>query len=253
MTNPTYVDVATIPRIEHREAMQITAAENAKFAAGLRALGPSDWAKPTACQLWDVHAVAAHIVGSAAGQASPREFVRQVRAGKPLVAEIGGEYWWDGMNEVQVRERAAKSPEELIGEWDAIAPKALKSRTKLPRPIAALPLLNLPDPVGRQPISYLFDVGFTRDVWMHRVDIAHAAGTELDVDAAHDGRLVADIVAEWAGTHGRPFTLTLTGPAGGDFRAGSDGEAVEVDAVDFCSILSGRGEASGLLAHPLPL
>lgn len=253
MTSPTYTDVAAIPRIKHHEAMQITAVENGKFAAALRALRTSDWGEPTACQLWDVHAVAAHIVGSAAGQASPREFVRQVRKGKPLVAEVGGQYWWDGMNEVHVRERATSSPEELIAEWDAIVPKALKSRTKLPRLIAKLPLLNLPAPVGRQPVGYLFDVGFTRDVWMHRVDIARAAGTELDVDAEHDGRLIADIVAEWAGTHGLPFNLTLTGPAGGSYRAGDGGEAIEIDAIEFCSILSGRGEATGLLNHPLPL
>lgn len=253
MTVPTYVDVAAIPRIQHREAMQIASVESDKFAAALRALRTDDWGKPTACQMWDVHAVAAHIVGSAAGQASPREFVRQVRTGKPLVAEIGGEYWWDGMNELQVRERATSSPDELIAEWDALAPAALKSRTKLPRPIAKLPLLNLPAPVGRQPIAYLFDVGFTRDVWMHRVDITRAAGTELDVDAAHDGRLVADIVAEWAGTHGQPFDLTLTGPAGGSYRAGANGEALEIDAVEFCSLLSGRGDAVGLLSNPLPL
>lgn len=253
MTSPTYTDVTAIPRIKHREAMQIAAVESDKFAAALRALRADDWRRPTVCQQWDVHAVAAHIVGSAAGQASPREFVRQVRTGKPLVAEIGGEYWWDGMNEVQVRDRAASTPEDLIAEWDATAPAALKSRNKLPRPIAKLPLLNLPAPVGRQPISYLFDVGFTRDVWMHRVDITRAAGTELDVDAAHDGRLVADIVAEWAGTHGKPFSLTLTGPAGGSYRAGENGETVEIDAVEFCSLLSGRGEATGLLTHPLPL
>ena len=101
-----------------------------------------------------------------------------------------------------------------------IWPRAVRARTKLPRPIARLPLLNLPAPVGRQPVAYLFDVGFTRDVWMHRIDIAHATGIPLDVDAAHDGRIVADIVAEWAGTHGEPFTLDLTGPAGGTFVAG---------------------------------
>ncbi|WP_072802575.1 maleylpyruvate isomerase family mycothiol-dependent enzyme [Rhodococcoides yunnanense] len=253
MTSPTYADITTIPRIEHKEAMRIAAVESDKFAAALRDLHSGDWGKPTACALWDVHAVAAHIVGSAAGQASVPEFVRQVRRGKPLIAEIGGQYWWDGMNELQVRERTASSPEQLMAEWDKIAPKAIDARTKLPRPIAKLPLLNLPAPVGRQPVAYLFDVGFTRDVWMHRIDIVRAAGTGLDVDAAHDGRLIADIVAEWAGTHGKPFSLTLTGPAGGSYRAGEGGETIEIDAVEFCSVLSGRGEATGLLGHPLPL
>lgn len=43
-----------------------------------------------------------------------------------------------------------------------------QERTKRPRPIVALPLLELPAPVGRQKIRSLFDMGFTRDVWMHR-------------------------------------------------------------------------------------
>ena len=63
--------------------------------------------------------MAAHVVGSAAGQVSPREFVRQKRKGKPVTAEIGGQFWWDGMNEVQVRERADLTTDELIAEWEA--------------------------------------------------------------------------------------------------------------------------------------
>jgi hypothetical protein len=42
-------------------------------------------------------------------------------------------------------------------------------------------------------------VGFTRDVWCHRIDICHATGRPMDLKPDHDGRLVADIVAEWAG------------------------------------------------------
>ena len=98
------------PRIGHSEAMQITAVENRSSpnssAASTPTTGPS---RPTA-RCWDVRALAAHVVGSAAAQASPREFVRQVRKGRPIVAEIGAEYWWDGMNELQVRERRTLTP-----------------------------------------------------------------------------------------------------------------------------------------------
>ena len=80
------------------------------FGAALRALTPADWSKPTDCTRWDVKALAAHVIGSAAGQASLREFIRQVRTGKPIVAEIGAQYWWDGMNELQVRERDGGPP-----------------------------------------------------------------------------------------------------------------------------------------------
>jgi len=253
MTMSTAVDVTTIPRIKHAEAMQTAAVENGKFAAALRSLQPGDWAKPTDCARWDVRALAAHVVGSAAGQASPREFARQARAGRPVVAEIGAQNWWDGMNEIQVREREALTTDELIAEWDTSSERALRARTKLPRPIAKLPLLKLPAPVGRKPVSYLFDMGFTRDTWMHRIDLTHAAGTPFEADADHDGRIVADLVAEWSSTHGEPFTLALSGPAGGLFASGIGGERVELDAIEFCRILAERVPGEGVLRHPLPL
>ncbi len=253
MSPATAVDVTVIPRIKHAEAMQIAAEENRRFAAALRALGAEDWTQPTDCTRWDVKALASHVIGSAAGQASPREFFRQVRTGKPIVTEIGAQYWWDGMNELQVRERAGCSTDELIAEWDDAAQKGLRARRKLPRAIARLPLLGLPAPVGRQPLAYLFDIGFTRDVWMHRIDLSQATAAEFGADAAHDGRIVADIVAEWAGTHGAPFSLDLTGPAGGLYVAGSGGEHVSLDALEFCRVLAERVHGAGILAHPLPL
>jgi len=249
----TAVDVRTIPRIMHAEAMRIADVEVDKVAATLRALEPGDGTKPTDCPRWDVRALAAHMVGSAAGQASPREFLRQVRAGRPVVAEIGAKYWWDGMNEIQVRERNDLSIEQLIAEWDHIAPRALKARRKLPRPVARLPLLKLPAPVGRQPLAYLFNVGFTRDTWMHRIDLAEATGKPFNADAGHDGRIVADLVAEWATTHNLPFDLELTGPAGGHYTQGASGEHVTIDAIEFARTLAQRAHGEGVLSHPLPL
>jgi uncharacterized protein (TIGR03083 family) len=249
----TSTDVQTIPRIKHDEAMRIAEVENRKFAAALRDLSADDWTKPTDCARWNVKGLAAHVIGSAAGQASPREFVRQVRAGKPVVKEIGAEFWWDGMNEIHVRERESASVDELIAEWDRNSERAVRARRRLPRPIARLPLLNLPAPVGRKPVSYLFDMGFTRDVWMHRVDLAHATGTVFDADAEHDGRMIADMVAEWAETHGEPFDLVLTGPAGGHYTSGANGEHVEIDALEFFRFLAGRAQGDGVLRNPLPL
>jgi hypothetical protein len=59
--------------------------------------------------------------------------------------------------------------------------------------------------------------------------------------ADHDGVLVDDVVHEWAERHGEPFTLHLTGPAGGTW--GSGGPKLEFDAVEFCRSISGRGTA----------
>jgi len=127
----------------------------------------------------------------------------------------------------------------------------------MPAPLRALPVLpigsGLGVRIGWQPIGYLFDMGFTRDVWMHRMDIAGAVGVAPELTPEHDGRIVADIVAEWARRHGQPCTITLTGPAGGSFRAGDEGEEQTLDAVEFARIISGRAEGPGVLRHKLPL
>jgi hypothetical protein len=109
------------------------------------------------------------------------------------------------------------------------------------------------DPIGWKPVNYLLEVGFTRDVWAHRIDIHAAIDRAMPLDAAHDGRLVADIVAEWADLHGEPFHLHLTGAAGGTFSQGDGGEHVEMDALDFVRTLSGRLPGTAVMRHPLPL
>jgi hypothetical protein len=88
-------------------------------------------------------------------------------------------------------------------------------------------------------------------VWLHTVDIARATSTPLDLDAGLDGRLVEDVVAEWARRHGEPVQLTLTGPAGGRFRQGTAGPRVELDAIAFCRILSGCAEPDAVDAPGL--
>jgi hypothetical protein len=87
---------------------------------------------------------------------------------------------------------------------------------------------------------------------MHRVDIARATGRNLHLTADHDGVLVADVAAEWLQRHGRPCRLRLTGPAGGHWVRGEGGPLVELDAVEFCRVLSGRGDGEGLLAVQVP-
>lgn len=101
-------------------------------------------------------------------------------------------------------------------------------------------------------MGYLLDVILTRDTWMHRVDIARATGRPLELTPEHDGRIVADVVAEWARRHGRPFTLHVEGPAGGTFTNGVDGEEITIDAIEFCRILSRRATGAGLLTQEVP-
>jgi len=60
------------------------------------------------------------------------------------------------------------------------------------------------------------------------------------------------VVAEWARRHGQPFMLELTGPAGGTYSAGDGGDVYGFDAIEFCSLLAGRGEATGLVTTIVP-
>ena len=246
-----------VPAIGHAEAMRRTATENARLLAQLRGLTDQQWTAPTDCTQWTVRDIAVHLIASAQAQADPIEFARQVVTGRRLTAEIGGSHWVDGLNEAQLRARTDWTPAVLPDLWERHSAAALTARRRLPAPVRRLPLLPMGSPLGTrlgwQPLSYLFDMGFTRDVWTHRIDIARAAGVPPELTPEHDGRIVADIVAEWSRRHGQPYTLTLTGPAGGDFRAGLGDEPQTVDAVQFVRILSGRAEGPGILGHKLPL
>jgi len=246
-----------IPAIDHAEAMRLTEAENARLLTQLRGLFGEQWHAATDCTRWTVRDVVVHLIASAQAQANPIEFVRQLVAGRRLTAEIGGEHWVDGLNEAQLRARPGWTPETLPDAWERHSAAALKARRRMPAAIRALPLLpigtGLGVHIGWQPIGYLFDMGFTRDVWMHRIDIARAAGLEPELTPEHDGRIVADIVAEWSRRHGQPYSLTLTGPAGGEFRSGTGGGPQTVDAIVFARIVSGRADGPGILRHKLPL
>jgi uncharacterized protein (TIGR03083 family) len=257
----TPIDVRDIPRIGHREAMAITAVENALLGAALTELDDTDWQLPTDCTGWDVRALVVHLVASAQAQASPLEFARQVRAGRPLTAQIGGVHWVDGLNEAQLRARTHLKATELPSLWTTASAAALTARRRMPAPLRALPLLPLGEGLGThmgwKPLGYLFDIGFTRDVWMHRVDLARATDRPMAVTSGHDGRMIADIAAEWATLHTESFTLYLTGAAGGTYTRGTTtgGEVVEFDAIEFCRLLSGRKPrpVNGVLRHALPL
>jgi hypothetical protein len=156
------------------------------------------------------------------------------------------------MNELQIRQRSGLTNHEVVAQLSAVGPSAVKGRWGTPFPMRYLPMPFGP-PIGWVPLKYLLDVGFTRDVWAHRIDLCAATGREMHLSADHDGRLVADIVAEWASIHGEPFELVLEGPAGGKFSQGINGDRVDLDAIEFIRVLSGRRPGSGVLSNPLPL
>jgi hypothetical protein len=67
--------------------------------------------------------------------------------------------------------------------------------------------------------GHLMDVVYTRDVFMHRIDISRAVGREPS-PGENDRRIVEDAVGEWARRHQQSVEVVLSGPAGGKFVAG---------------------------------
>ena len=238
------------PALDRPRSAELAAVENARFVALVESLEPDHWSLPTDCPGWDVRAMVAHVVGAMEGQVSKREFMHQLRAGSRAA---GDRAQVDGINEVQIRERAAVGPRDLTVRLAGVAPRAATARA---RRSGLMRRVSFPQDVGgrseRWTLGFLNDVVYTRDTWMHRVDISRVTGRQVELTAEHDGVLVRDVVQEWAERHGQPFSLTLTGPAGGAFGAGTGGPPLELDAVEFCRVVSGRGSGTGLLAQPVP-
>jgi uncharacterized protein (TIGR03083 family) len=246
----TSTPVGQIPALDRREARTIAAAENRRFAELLADLTPEDWARPTDCAEWDVRAVACHVLGAMEGQAWIPRFIHQFRAGNKAAGDRPA---IDGMTEVQVRERAHLAPSEIVERLTAVAPRAARVRSRIPGLLRRAPMkVEVDHTMETWRVGYLVDVILTRDVWMHRVDLSRATGRPLVLTADHDGRIVADVVAEWARRHGRPFTLRLGGTAGGTYTTADPGQEIAVDAVEFCRIVSGRAPGTGLLTQDVP-
>lgn len=243
---------AGVTRIRRKEARVLASVEFERFADLTASLSPQEWATETDCVGWDVRKMVLHVLGSADAQASPLVFLHQLRRGLPLNKEIDSHHWVDGLNELQVRERADLTDAEVIAQVRAVGAKAVKGRFGTPLPMRYTPI-PFGEPIGWKPVNYLLEVGFTRDVWAHRIDIHAAIDRPMELSPAHDGRLVADIVAEWAELHGEPFELHLTGTAGGTFSQGNGGEHVELDALEYIRTLTGRLPGTAVMRHPLPL
>jgi uncharacterized protein (TIGR03083 family) len=225
-------------------------AETLRMADTLAALDDDDWTKQTDCPKWTVRDMAGHVVGMTRTFTALPQFASHMIAG---TRAAGDRPQVDGLTEIQVGRNAGASTAQLIAELRALAPRNARWRAsrRLMRKITMK--VDMRDGT-KEPwkLGYLVDTILTRDTWMHRADIAEATGKPMLLSAEHDGRIVADVVAEWARRHGQSYSLRLTGPAGGTFTNGDGGEAIEIDAVQFCRILSGRGEASGLLNQEVP-
>ncbi|MCX5043195.1 maleylpyruvate isomerase family mycothiol-dependent enzyme [Aldersonia sp. NBC_00410] len=239
------------PALDRETSMTLAATEYQRVADLLGSLEPEQWTMPTECPGWTVRDLAAHMLGMVEMAASLREQLHQTRAARRRSTGV----FIDALTALQIEERAGMTPAQIRDRFAVRAPKAVRGRRRIPGFVRRRPLA-VPGEFGgiAEPwqIGFLTDIVLTRDPWMHRIDITRATGAEHVLTAEHDGVLVADVVAEWADRHGEPYTLHLAGPAGGHWSQGRGGPEIELDAIEFTRILSGRASGTGLLSTPVP-
>jgi uncharacterized protein (TIGR03083 family) len=238
------------------EAWELATEAYAALIEQLEALEPGEWERPTVCAPWTVADMVRHLVGAAESFASVREGIRQQVWANRHKREFNGSALdaWTGLH---VRKHADLPPPALLARLREIAPRAVRGRSRFPQLLGgiAIPLDQTgslpPGSPKRVTLGELNTVIYTRDAWLHRIDIARATGREPQLRPELDGRIVQDVAAEWAGRHGAPFRLMLGGPAGGNYTRGSGGPEIQLDAVEFAWILSGRGTPPPTLATPM--
>lgn len=252
-TESAVTEARDITRIRRdTDAREVALGAYDRLLGILEELRPGEWQRTTECDPWTVADMVGHMIGAAKAAISFRELLRQQFHGVRRKSAFGGNAM-DAFNDLQVRDHAGLTPPERIAELRRLAPQAVDARMRLPGVIRRItvPLdLSGSAPEGspaKLNLGHLMDAVYTRDVWLHRVDIARAVGRTPDVDHDVDRRVVEDVIAEWAERHAASFELDLSGPAGGRFRQGTGGARIEMDAVEFCRVLSGRAPGEGLL------
>jgi len=246
-SNEVAIDIRDIPPIGHPEAMRLAETECDRMLDLVRQLEDNDWSRPTDCTEWSVKDIVVHQLGEAAAIGSIREMVHQMRAAGRLPKTMARV---DRLNAVHVSERRHLSTSQLPKLLAPALGRALRARRRAPALIRGIRFSA--DNFGRVSFGYMSDIVVTRDSFVHRVDIARATGKSMVVTGDHEGRIVADVVCDCAAHHGRGFTLRLTRPAGGTYHAGSGGEEIALDGIQFCRILSGRDPGDGLLTTQVP-
>jgi uncharacterized protein (TIGR03083 family) len=247
VVRPALVHARAILPLPHDEAVSMAKLELERFLALATSLSDDEWENPTACTLWNVRQLLAHVTGASAAYASWSEFMHQ---GSPKVQRpyrASGLSFLDSMNQIQVDDRAHATPVALIEELRVAGPRAIATRARLPGLLRAL-RVPLPALGGFVPIGYLTDLIYTRDMWMHRLDLCRATQREMVMTPEHDGRIVALVVRDLekkltAKLRTLSMVYHLSGNAGGRWQLGaktSPATTIQLDALDFNLLASGR-------------
>ncbi len=257
--NVPAVNAASVPSVAPDEAVSLANAELERVLFLLETFTAADWGASTYCTLWNVRQVVSHIVGALSAYSDWDDLLErslpwtQGKAEEPgvtmpvFLADLAGmpeesrETYraagfnpLDSLNQFEVDQRAKSTPADLLSELRVAGPAAIANRRRLPDAVRSL---LLPVVGVRAPVSYLIDVIYPRDIWMHRIELALSTGHQVDRTADHDGRLTALVMRDLARRlatvlETRSVIYHLTGPDGGVFRFGTGDEPDAVLTMD---------------------
>lgn len=249
---------SAIAKLSRAEVIPLAREELSRFLNLIESLTPADWDKPTECSLWMVKDIVAHQASHVLALTHFREFIDQFNPLNLRDYSRRGMNSLDAANQRQVDKRAKWTPAQIIAEIRENSETSFIGRQRFPFLLRWL-RVRTPGYEGLVSGAELFDNIFTRDMWMHRLDICHATGHEMAQTADHDGRITALVVRDLdqhlsAKLKGRSLIYRLTGKAGGEWTVGGSSPAaaeVSLDALDFHRLASGRISSQQALQHGL--
>ena len=104
----------TTATIDRHNARDLAEEEERRFGDLLHSLTAEQWHTPTELPGWDVRAVALHVLGEAESHRIG-ELFHQLVAGRKAAK---GRALVDGINDVQVADRAHLGPDEILARLD---------------------------------------------------------------------------------------------------------------------------------------
>jgi uncharacterized protein (TIGR03083 family) len=238
---------ATLPQTGPELAATVTGHELDALLALLRGLDDEAWDAPTDCTGWSVTDIVKHLAGAFEEAARLRVMLRHsLTAGR----RHPGRDFVDALNQMQLDDRADDSARQLVDELALIGPAGIRGRRRLPSMVRRIRVPAKGGLPAGSTLGYLNDVIYPRDLWMHRVDVCRATGTDLACTEAESEvvrQVVRDLDRSWDGP---TFALTLTGHAAGTWLVGAGSPESEVtgDAVDVMRLLSGRTATADLVS-----
>jgi uncharacterized protein (TIGR03083 family) len=224
------------------KALETFAAEVAAFQRLVESLDADDWSRPTASAGWSTRDVVAHVAAQCEELARFDRFLRRLRGSRKRYPD---RIMLDAHNQFQIDELAGRPTAALTAHLARFGPAAVRAVRRMPGLMRRLPSsVFFPEPpLPDRRMSYLFDVLTSRDVWMHRLDIARATQRPFTVDD-HDADVVLPVIRDLGrGWRGPAVAVELTGDVTGVWTlgTGAPAEPVRVDWLGFMLHLSGRG------------